>query len=227
MSVKFLKFYKVPDGLIKSLIDEQQKYNTEEILIAMCTFYEMFQDETPVKLYAKYYNEENTKEITAKIITKTLELISEPTLHRECKKKFADYIMPIVKDVEITRTLVRQLNDSIYDAADEEDEKYIARSGTIIMAMQKNCAKIVEMLKNNIDVGSMEARDIFPEYFEEINKSIELREKQVIQDKYSVIFMCPICKNRKVKYYEKFTRSLDEATTMMCTCLVCGHQFKR
>ena len=69
----------------------------------------------------------------------------------------------------------------------------------------------------------------------ERNPSMSQRERDVINDrrnqrieiKYSETDVCPRCHEKKVQFYEKQTKSGDEAADIKLRCDACGHHWTR
>jgi hypothetical protein len=55
----------------------------------------------------------------------------------------------------------------------------------------------------------------------------EERERQKLVERYSEMYKCSVCGNRKTKYRIDQTRSLDEASTVTVTCMSCGNIWKQ
>lgn len=72
----------------------------------------------------------------------------------------------------------------------------------------------------------MEDTDLCPKAIEKECTEIADRNKQRVVEKFSTLFQCRICKDRKCLIREVQTRSLDEAADFFCTCLTCGNVFK-
>lgn len=85
-----------------------------------------------------------------------------------------------------------------------------------------------EFLPHNI--ASMPRENIFPERWREIRETEEKRLQgayEVTATAMSDQITCGKCKKKQISYYEKQTRSADEATTIFYTCLQCGHRWSR
>lgn len=88
---------------------------------------------------------------------------------------------------------------------------------------------IDKLLKKDIQaekIGYMREDELCPKATLREREEIELRGKQKVDKKSSTLFKCPKCKERDCEYYEGQTRSLDESSTIYCTCLRCGFQFR-
>jgi DNA-directed RNA polymerase subunit M/transcription elongation factor TFIIS len=56
---------------------------------------------------------------------------------------------------------------------------------------------------------------------------IKLREQQKIEKKYTEQYQCSRCKARKSTYVAVQARGLDEDLTLVITCAVCSHTWKK
>lgn len=81
---------------------------------------------------------------------------------------------------------------------------------------------------SNIDpllIAEYNTRDICPEIYNQIEEQIELRKQQKVIAKYSKMYKCPRCHERKVEVKPVQNRSLDEAANMSALCTNCGHNW--
>lgn len=96
----------------------------------------------------------------------------------------------------------------------------------------KNDYLINEILNKNIsitDICNLEPQKLFPKAWE----SILEEKKQIDKIKYSIKeeattdeYRCRRCKNNKCTYYQRQTRSADEAMTTFITCTVCSNKWR-
>ena len=91
--------------------------------------------------------------------------------------------------------------------------------------------KLFDGVWNPYEVGKMNENELNPEIFEELRLEQE-REDQIIQNmrnkKLAVdsIYTCGKCKNNKVEYYQKQTRSADEPMSVFVSCLICNNRWR-
>jgi len=74
-----------------------------------------------------------------------------------------------------------------------------------------------EILPNN--VGFMGESEICPEAQEIEKFNLQKRMDQKIEEKFSDLYVCPSCKERKCSYTTVQRRALDEAADVICKCL--------
>jgi len=98
----------------------------------------------------------------------------------------------------------------LYQAFVQSQEENISESFTKVA--ESFCAKT--------------ATELCPEAFEEEIRYTDTRKKQVVSKKVSKMWHCPNCGGRKCEYEEVQDRSGDEAGSIYCSCLLCGHAFK-
>ena len=73
-------------------------------------------------------------------------------------------------------------------------------------------------------VGYRESKDIIPEIY----KAYSFNKKtldEVIEKKYSKIYKCPKCGERKCTMENRYNRSLDEGTNLTIKCVSCGNEW--
>jgi DNA-directed RNA polymerase subunit M/transcription elongation factor TFIIS len=91
-------------------------------------------------------------------------------------------------------------------------------------------AEALEKLKSGAlapeALAVMEDTELCPKAIERERAEIADRNKQRVVEKFSTLFQCRICKDRRCSIREVQTRSLDEAADFFCTCLTCGNVFK-
>lgn len=91
-------------------------------------------------------------------------------------------------------------------------------------------AEALEKLKSGElapeELAVMEDTELCPKAIERERAEIADRNKQRVVEKFSTLFQCRICKDRRCSIREVQTRSLDEAADFFCTCLTCGNVFK-
>ncbi len=92
---------------------------------------------------------------------------------------------------------------------------YDTRSESLI---QKIEAKEVNMR----DLAKMTSMELCPEKHIIINKKIEQRNNFKRKLKYSELYQCRKCKNKKCTIEKRFNRSLDEGVNLTINCIECG-----
>jgi DNA-directed RNA polymerase subunit M/transcription elongation factor TFIIS len=107
---------------------------------------------------------------------------------------------------------------------------YSARCGTILRLLSPTSMSNIEfgpVLINKLiskeisasDVGFMSESDICPESQKIEKFNIQKRIDQKIEEKFSNLYVCPSCKERKCSYTTVQRRALDEAADVICKCL--------
>lgn len=86
--------------------------------------------------------------------------------------------------------------------------------------MQCICAYIPHFDPKKL--GSMPAQELNPLINEPYVLRLQIRAEQSTKIKYSKMYSCYNCGEKKTKVYELQTRSLDEGGTLFIECLVCG-----
>ena len=76
------------------------------------------------------------------------------------------------------------------------------------------------------NIGSMTALELNPHINMHYIMEIEHRNKQEIKVKFSVMYKCNKCGEKKTSFKEVQTRSMDEGGTIIVTCLNCGNEWK-
>lgn len=69
------------------------------------------------------------------------------------------------------------------------------------------------------NVGFMSESDICPESQKNEKHNIQKRIDQKIEEKFSNLYQCPSCKERRCSYTTVQRRALDEAADVICKCL--------
>lgn len=72
--------------------------------------------------------------------------------------------------------------------------------------------------------GALSARELVPSATEEIERGLAVRRSQRVQEKWSTLFQCPRCGERKCTYVTVQLRSLDEPASHICVCQ-CEHRW--
>jgi DNA-directed RNA polymerase subunit M/transcription elongation factor TFIIS len=114
---------------------------------------------------------------------------------------------------------------------------YSNRCGIVLVNLDINSTSVKkygtytidELMKTNITpeiLGRMSSQQLNPIAAETEKKELALRTAQKIETKFSKIFKCPNCRQRKCTYKEIQIRSLDEGGTLFATCHNCGMDFK-
>lgn len=197
--------------------------SANEIAIAICTYTDMFEDEIIIKKY-------EDPEI---IVRKGIMAMLNVTPKNKYMRIFASALLPICENKVQCRELVERLELQCFNYSDNEyNFTYEFHCGEIAQLLLDESKRdvIFRMLKDNIDVGGKQVRDLFPETFQKIYDVIEKRKSQFIDTKKSKIFTCPRCGGRETSYEEKFNkRSIDEESSFEVLCLnsYCGMRFRR
>jgi DNA-directed RNA polymerase subunit M/transcription elongation factor TFIIS len=110
------------------------------------------------------------------------------------------------------------------------DIYYSSRCSTILRLLSPNSMSSIEygpilvnkliskeILPNN--VGFMSESEICPESQEIERFNLQKRMDQKIEEKFSNLYVCPSCKERKCSYTTVQRRALDEAADVICKCL--------
>jgi DNA-directed RNA polymerase subunit M/transcription elongation factor TFIIS len=114
---------------------------------------------------------------------------------------------------------------------------YSSRCGSIIRLLSPTSQSAKEygsilfykLLNKEIDadkIGFMSESEICPISQEKERILLQMRMDQKIEEKFSDLYQCPACKERKTTYITKQLRALDEAADIICTCINCNHNFR-
>lgn len=76
------------------------------------------------------------------------------------------------------------------------------------------------------EIGGASERVMCPAASQNDVDLIELRSRQVVVQKVSQLYKCPMCHARNHTYRSIQMRGTDEAATIMCTCLKCGEHYE-
>lgn len=76
------------------------------------------------------------------------------------------------------------------------------------------------------EIGYMNSLQLNPYINQSFIDELLLREKQKIKIKYSTMYTCAQCGNKKTQQKEIQTRSGDEGGTLFIYCLVCNHTWR-
>jgi transcription elongation factor S-II len=81
------------------------------------------------------------------------------------------------------------------------------------------------------EIASFTPDLIFPERWDELKKSIQKDDEDIvytinIEDRPDGLFKCRKCNSYKTEYNERQTRSADEPTTKFCYCYNCGNRWR-
>jgi DNA-directed RNA polymerase subunit M/transcription elongation factor TFIIS len=117
-------------------------------------------------------------------------------------------------------------------------QKYLNRAVTIMTNLNpesylKNNYLLKQLLSkqvNEFELCFFEARQLFPERWEEIQKNFgsDISKEIYKEDTNGVegMFRCGKCKSYKTIYHQLQTRSADEGLTTFVTCVNCGNRWK-
>lgn len=66
------------------------------------------------------------------------------------------------------------------------------------------------------------------EFYDDLRKNVEVFKQLLNTKHHNAIhtYVCPKCKKRDQTYEERQTRSLDEGSTIICTCNQCGNRWQ-
>lgn len=95
-------------------------------------------------------------------------------------------------------------------------------SPTSISSIQYGPVLVNKLISKEIspsDVGFMSESKICPESQEIEKYNLQKRMDQKIEEKFSNLYVCPSCKERKCSYTTVQRRALDEAADVICKCL--------
>lgn len=97
------------------------------------------------------------------------------------------------------------------------------------MLDQEIMIKILDYLPivNPLDLGKMTSIEMNPEISKPIIDKIKQRENEKIKIKYSTMYKCPRCFERKTTFNEVQKRRGDEGGTLQITCTACGHMWDK
>lgn len=80
---------------------------------------------------------------------------------------------------------------------------------------------------NNETIGYMNSLEINPYINQFYIDELLIRGQQTIKIKYSEMYTCHQCNNKKTQMREIQTRSSDEGGTLFITCIVCGSTWRQ
>lgn len=80
---------------------------------------------------------------------------------------------------------------------------------------------------NPVKIAYMNSRDLNPYINQEYIDDLQQRMEQKVKIKYSAMYTCSQCKNKKTQMHEIQTRSSDEGGTLFINCLVCNHTWRQ
>ena len=114
---------------------------------------------------------------------------------------------------------------------------YIDKSRSVLVNLDKNSyvgnMRLGERVKDKEfyphDIAFMKPDNVFPESWRHLVDLKMKRDQQlgeVTMQPMTDQFKCGRCKQRKCVYYEKQTRSADEAMTIFVSCLNCNNSWK-
>ena len=77
-------------------------------------------------------------------------------------------------------------------------------------------------------IAAAPAAELDPRPFEKIRDILRARAEQVVPERTSSQYRCPVkrCGSNKILVQVAQTRSADEAPTVICTCSECGRRFR-
>jgi len=92
-------------------------------------------------------------------------------------------------------------------------------------------AKLFYKQCTEFDIASFSPDLLFPERWNELKKSIQKNDEDIvytinIEDRPDGLFKCGKCYSYKTEYNERQTRSADEPTTKFCYCYKCGNRWR-
>ena len=76
-------------------------------------------------------------------------------------------------------------------------------------------------------VGYMNSLELNPYINQIYIDALELRCKQIVKIKYSEMYTCQQCGNKKTQMREIQTRSSDEGGTLFINCIICGSTWRQ
>lgn len=80
---------------------------------------------------------------------------------------------------------------------------------------------------NPRSIGYFSSRELNPYINQALLDELEVRASQGIAQKFSTMYKCGKCDQRKTRSYDLQTRSGDEGYTTFINCLVCGHTWRQ
>lgn len=79
------------------------------------------------------------------------------------------------------------------------------------------------------DIAFMKPENTFPERWKESIDAYMKKYENAYENKIEAMtdmYKCSKCKKRECTYYEMFTRSADEASSLFIRCINCGHSWR-
>jgi transcription elongation factor S-II len=170
---------------------------------------------------AKIRSEENVKEtnlgeVEIKKIALNIERgIFNHSLTLYKKTEVNETWNEIFKNVYINRAIL------VYNNLNPES--FLKNKDLLAKLFYKQCTEF--------DIASFGPDLLFPERWDELKKSIQKDDEDVvytinIEDRPDGLFKCGKCYSYKTEYNERQTRSADEPTTKFCYCYKCGNRWR-
>ena len=121
----------------------------------------------------------------------------------------------IFKNVYINRAIL------VYNNLNPES--FLKNKDLLTKLFYKQCTEF--------EIASFSPDLIFPERWNELQKSIQKDDEDIIytiniEDRPDGLFKCGKCNIYKTEYNERQTRSADEPTTKFCYCYKCGNRWR-
>lgn len=110
------------------------------------------------------------------------------------------------------------------DVPEDDTSIFATRVDGLIQKINKDIFE--QIIEGELRCKTLITTDIYDISTELKNKKIYLTNKLApTNTNCCTIYKCPRCKERKHTYTEKQRRSLDEPSSIICVCLVCGMKF--
>ena len=133
----------------------------------------------------------------------------------------------IKMNISISSSILRDQPDYIKFYAVQKVYNYVLKKYLEETPLKKIPKTALEKLPT-IDItkiGYMNSQELNPHISKSIRDEIKLREKEKIILKYSTLYKCYRCNERKTNVREVQKRRGDEGSTLEITCLECGYQW--
>lgn len=134
-------------------------------------------------------------------------------------------------------SLSEKIEDSLYNNFDEEKEKYIRKTKSILANLKKNKNLFSSLIEENLstnDLVKMEEKEM-------ASDDLKLTRQKIEEDSFnsrrsdwnrihntfiSGLYRCGKCRKSETTYYQAQIRRADEPMTTFVTCLNCNNNWK-
>lgn len=200
--------------------------NPIDIAINFTTIYDVFPNETPI----------NHKGSIIEQIELCKKYLQQIKSYRFLNfRLFAQLINDHISDRDIAKQYATKLEESIHNEF-SDPIMYNSRCGTVAQLLNihsqshiqfQSATIIINLIETDQPLVGITDTAICKDLHKEEIELVKLKQNQNIKRKTSSLYKCPKCGHSETLIEEKITRSLDEATTIFCTCVYCNNIFQR